>query len=651
MPDGIRLAARVWMPVDAETVPVPAILECVPYRKRDGLRARDDAMHPYFAGHGYAVLRIDLRGSGESEGLPDDEYTPAEQQDLLAAVDWVSRQNWCSGRVGMMGISWGGFNSLQVAMHRPPALKAVIAVCASDDRYNDDVHYMQGCLLHDNFAWASAMYAFVSQPPDPALVGEAWRDMWLKRLQHYRFPLRTWLAHQRRDAYWRQASVCEDYDAIACPVFAVGGWEDGYSNAISRLVENLKAPCLGLIGPWGHAYPHQALPGPAIGFLQEALRWWDHWLKDRDTGIMAEPRLRVWMNDSYEPDPVAMTRPGRWIAQNSVTDNVAEQILHLAADGLHRLPGGTAQRQVRSPGYVGINMPEWCSNGHSDGDYAGDQRSDDGGSLCFDGDVLPERLEIYGTPTVDLAFSVDRPVAKIAVRLNDVAPDGASTRVTYTLYSLNHHLDQSEPIDLIPGQVYRARIALNEIAHAFLPGHRLRVAISTSYWPQLWPSPAPVTLTVDCGSSRLHLPVRNAGPDDVLLHTFEPPVAAPTSPGRETRPGSFRRCFNQEVESGKVAMVMDKDYGGFHFSEIDLTADVAAHETYRLDPADPLTATAEIRYHHELSRDGWQVRTETWSSLRCTRTHFHVTARLDAFENGQRVFSTEDAFEILRDRM
>jgi hypothetical protein len=206
-------------------------------------------------------------------------------------------------------------------------------------------------------------------------------------------------------------------------------------------------------------------------------------------------------------------------------------------------------------------------------------------------------------------------------------------------------------MQLVPGEVYRARIVMNEIAHAFLPGHRLRVAISTTLWPQLWPSPAPVTLTVHCGESRLHLPVRQPQAADAMLRAFAPAVASPTSPGHETRPGGLRRWFTQEIETGKAMLVMDKDYGGFHFSEIDLTADSAAHETYRIDPADPLSATVDIRYHHELSRDGWHTRTETRSRLETTATHFKVTARLDAFEDGRRIFSHEDAFDIPRDHM
>ena len=222
MGDGVRLAARVWLPADANADPVPAIVEMIPYRKRDGTAARDAMIHPYLAGHGYACLRIDLRGSGESEGVLLYEYLEREQEDALEAIDWIARQPWCTGRVGMMGISWGGFNSLQVAARRPPQLGAIITLCSTDDRYADDAHYMGGCLLTENMTWGSAIFAHGALPPDPELVGEAWRAMWLHRLEHHHPWIGHWLDHQRRDEYWRQGSVCEDYQAIRCPVYAVG---------------------------------------------------------------------------------------------------------------------------------------------------------------------------------------------------------------------------------------------------------------------------------------------------------------------------------------------------------------------------------------------------------------------------------------------
>ena len=299
MSDGTRLAARLWLPEDAERDPVPAILEYLPYRKGDAFAKRDTHHHPWFAGHGYAGVRVDLRGSGDSDGILLDEYLPQEQDDGLEVIAWLAEQPWCSGAVGMIGISWGGFNGLQIAARRPPALKAVISMCASDDRYADDVHYVGGCVLGvDMLSWAATMLTLTAMPPDPAAVGDGWRATWLERMERSPSMVEAWLAHQRRDDFWRQASVCEDYAAIEAPVYAVGGWADGYSNAVPRLVEGLPGPRKGLIGPWSHAFPQDGEPGPAIGFLQECKRWWDRWLKGIDNGIEREPVLRAWMQDT-----------------------------------------------------------------------------------------------------------------------------------------------------------------------------------------------------------------------------------------------------------------------------------------------------------------------------------------------------------------
>ena len=315
--DGTTLAARIWLPEDAERNPVPAILEYLPYRKRDGTYERDALTYPYLAGHGYAGVRVDIRGSGESSGLLFDEYTQQEQDDALEVIAWLAARPWCSGAVGMMGISWGGFNGLQVAARRPPALKAIVTLCSTDDRYADDVHYMGGAMLTSGLGWASFFFRAMCHPPDPLLVGDNWRAMWMERLENVPLFAELWLRHQRRDAYWRHGSICEDYAAIQCPVYAVGGWTDGYKNAIPRLLERLTAPRKGLIGPWAHAYPHFAQPGPQIGFLQETLRWWDHWLKGLDTGVMDEPLLRAWMTESVTPARYHETLPGRWVGEPS----------------------------------------------------------------------------------------------------------------------------------------------------------------------------------------------------------------------------------------------------------------------------------------------------------------------------------------------
>ena len=286
MPDGTRLAARVWLPEDTATHPVPVILEYIPYRRRDGTRLGDDLTHPWLAARGYACVRLDVRGTGDSDGVIWDEYTVQEQEDAAEAIAWLAAQSWCSGSVGMMGISWGGFNALQVAARRPPALKAIVTICSTDDRYADDMHYMGGGLLTGNLEWGSFFFTLMGLPPDPAIVGEQWRVRWLERLEAAHPVFVDWMEHPWRDDYWRHGSICEDFSAITCPVLAVGGWADGYSNTIFRLLQGLHSPCRGIIGPWGHKYPHVGVPGPAIGFLTESLRWWDQWLKGEERGVL-----------------------------------------------------------------------------------------------------------------------------------------------------------------------------------------------------------------------------------------------------------------------------------------------------------------------------------------------------------------------------
>ncbi len=335
LPDGACLAARVWLPEDAAANPVPALLEFLPYRKGDGTAVRDALRLPYYAGHGYAVLRVDMRGSGDSDGVLLDEYTAQEQDDAVAVIAWIAAQPWCDGAVGMMGISWGGFNSLQVAARRPPALRAVVVIGFSDDRYADDVHYMGGCVITSQMlSWSAVMHAYNALPPDPRWVGARWRAMWFERLAGSPPFVETWLSHQTRDAYWRHGSVGEDYDAIQVPVYAVGGWADSYNNSVPRLLAGLSGPRKGLIGPWAHTFPEMGGPQPAIGFLQESLRWWDHWLKGIDTGILDEPLLRCWLQDSAPPATFYAARPGRWVAEPAwPSPNVAARTLYLTSDG------------------------------------------------------------------------------------------------------------------------------------------------------------------------------------------------------------------------------------------------------------------------------------------------------------------------------
>ncbi|MGD8340763.1 MAG: CocE/NonD family hydrolase [Gammaproteobacteria bacterium] len=652
MPDGVRLAARVWLPEGAEENPVPAVLEYIPYRKRDSTRSRDEQIYPYFAGHGYAGVRVDIRGSGDSDGLLRDEYLKQELDDGISILRWLEQQPWCNGRVGIMGISWGGFNGLQIAAMRPPQLKAIITVCSTDDRYADDVHHMGGCLLGDNLSWASTMFAYNSCPPDPDVVGEGWRDTWMQRLRGGNLWLEQWLQHQRRDAYWKHGSICEDYDAIQCPVMAVSGWADGYSNAVFRLLANLNVPRQGLIGPWGHKYPHIGVPGPAIGFLQEAVRWWDRWLKESDNGVDEDPMLRVWMQESVPPTTRYRIRPGRWVAERSWPAADIEQREFILGPARQLLPleSRPAQeiRNLQSPLGLGLFAGKWCSYTAAP-DLPHDQRQEDGGALVYDSEPLEQALEILGAPHVELEIIPDKPVALLAVRLSDIAPDNKATRVSYGLLNLTHRESSEKPERLEPGKQYRVRVQLNYIAQAFPEGHRLRIAVSTSYWPLAWPAPESAQVKVIAGPSRAYLPVRAVKAEDGDLRPFGEPETAPPLATTMIEPESHDWRVIRDLDTDISTLEVINDGGIVYIKEIDLELGRKALEWYTYRGDDFNSVRGETVWERSFKRRDWQIKTITRTVLTSTATDFHLRAELDAYEGDKRVYSQNWDHVIPRD--
>ncbi len=645
MPDGIALGARVWMPADALEHPVPAVLESHPYRKGDGTVQRDAAVAPWFAEHGYAFARLDIRGSGDSQGIMEDEYLPLEQQDNVAAIAWLARQEWCSGEVGMIGISWSGFSALQAAALAPPELKGVVLLHCSDDRYADDVHYIGGCVsAMDMLSWASSMRAYLAQPPDPD-VADDWREQWLARLERTPPFIEPWLSHQRRDAYWKQGSAAERYGAIECPVFAVGGWLDGYRDSVLRLVENLPGPVRGLIGPWGHTWPQSGEPGPSIGFLQECISFFDCAMKGVENGFLDEPKLVAWMQEAVSPAGAYETRPGRWVAEPAwPSPNVQTTTLALSARGLG--DGAPDVREIRGLQSTGIDGGVWCGDGGA-ADSPLDQRPEDGGSLCYDSDPLSAPLELLGFAAAVLEVASDRPYALIAVRLCDVAPDGASTLIARGVLNLTRR-GGHERTDPMPAEPVMVRVQMQSTAYAVPSGHRLRLAISPTYWPWVWPSAEPVTLSVRSGGqSRLELPVRVSDVDGVPRE-FGEPQAAPPIPAHETGPGPARRVRRDlateavEVEFAWIDSRLQLPDSGTELGERNVTY-------YRIVEGDPLSARVDCEIAVTLGRGEQDVRTEVRSSMSADRERFTVTTELKAFEGAEQIFTRTDNHEIPRD--
>ena len=652
--DGTRLAARIWMPADAMANPVPAVLEYLPYRKDDATAAADARRHPYFAGHGYASVRVDIRGSGSSDGLLAGEYLPQEQDDALEVLRWIAGQPWCTGNIGMIGYSWGGFNGLQVAARRPPELKAVITHASTDDRYRDDCHYMGGCLLgSDMLKWASSMLMYTLQPPDPRFAGEQWHDVWLDRLRDAPALARDWIAHQRRDEFWKHGSICEDYSAITCPVFVVGGWADAYTNAVPRLLEHLSVPRIGLIGPWAHMIPNEGVPGPAIGFLQECVRWWDRWLKGIDNGIEDAPLLRVWMQEYVTPAAYHDTRPGRWVAADTWPPaGVRPHDLFLSTHGTlePESAGATGVLSLRGAQECGWTAGVWCANGNAD-EIAIDQRPDDELSTCFTTAPLEAAIEVLGTPVLRLSVASDSASALLSARLEDIAPSGESLLVSWGLLNLTHRASDEAPEALEPGRVYDIELPLRVCGHRFAPGHRLRLALSPTYWPHAWPSPAVATLALHLSGHRVLALPRVAGS---LLEDAASPIPTPehagVRPACELDHDTRTRTVSHNPAAGLHEIVDEEE----HRAVVAVTGGLYrehAVDTYRIRSEQPLSAEVNCARTtaYETAAQSWRIDLE--SSMTCDRDSFFIAETYTAVADGAEVFSATRSFTVPRDHV
>ena len=636
LPDGRRLAARIWLPKNASKEPVPAILEYLPYRKRDGTAQRDESTYPTFAEAGYAGVRVDIAGTGESDGEYDDEYSPRELQDACDAIEWIASRDWCSGQLGMMGISWGGFNSLQVAALKPAALKAIISVGSSVDRYNDDIHYKNGCLLYSNFSWSSTMLSFTSRPPDPELVGKSWKETWMKRLKTQPFPLELWLAHQHRDSYWKHGSINENYAAIETPTLIISGWADGYLNAPPAAAINFECITKAVNGPWIHKYPHLAWPKPRMDFLQEALRWWDHWLKNVDNGVEKLPAYRAYISENVRPMLRREFESGRWVSESKMPSaEIKRRQYYLSPNRqLLELPGYPKDLSVCTPQNCGTSCGEIFSL-KPEGELPGDQRRDDAGSLIFDTVVLHQPIEILGRPKMRLKVTVDQPVGNLVARLNDMHPDGTATRVSWGVINLAHRNGNENPLPMTPGSPEIVEFDLNECGYKFLPGHRIRIAVSTTYWPMIMPPPANLTATIKLGSeASVSLPIRSGG-DKIVMQEPDNPDPLPTY--EKHSPELTRRWIERDLQTGDTHYHVIDDSGEIEIPGHGLHTRDMHEDCWSIAANNPLSYHSTSKYTTWMHRGDWSIRTESESSLRCDAANFYISATVTAFESDEQI--------------
>ena len=645
MPDGIKLSAKVWKPISAKAERFPVVLEYIPYRKRDGTHVRDALTHPYFCERGYVCLRVDLRGNGDSEGLLFDEYTETELSDAEHIIDWASKQSWSNGNIGMMGISWGGFNSLQVAFRKPKALKAIITLCSTVDRYTDDIHYKGGCLLNENLGWGATMLSYSSRPPDPLIVGKKWKKMWLERLKSQPHLSDIWLKHQRRDKYWKHGSVCEDYSKLETPILAIGGWGDAYKNAVPELVKNAKAK--GIIGPWVHKYPHFAVPKPQIGFLQEAIRWWDRWLKEIDNGCETDPDYRVYVMKGEPPKSSYNFRDGYWIKEDRWPSKASKnKKLYLRSNNVLSLSNKKNKCQlgvIDSPQHCGLKGGEYCAIWLGP-ELPGDQRLDDAFSLCFDTNDLILEEDIVGSPELTITLEANSPNGQLAVRLCDVFPDGKSSRITYGILNLRFRESFDSPKNISLGKEFTVKIKLDHIAYKLPKGNKLRLSLSNAYWPLVWPVSNPAKLVVKEGY--LSLPLRQSAKSDEWV--FPKSVVSKPWQGKEIRKPCNKRQVLFDEATDAVFLDIEDDFGSYKDLKNNLIISSTAREKWSIHPNDPLSAKGETHWTEERSRGDWSIRTETFSSMTSDKSYFYLKARVEAYEKAKLIFKKKMESKIKR---
>lgn len=626
MPDGVNLSARLWLPETAARV--PAVLECVPYRKRDLYRFADDLWGPQLAANGIAFIRLDVRGSGESEGVITDEYSEAELNDCEEAIAWLARQDWCNGAVGMRGISWGGINALQVAARRPPALKAIMPMGSCGRRYTDDAHYIGGGLGHTNFQWGALFKKVMAGPPDPLIHGERWLDLWRQRLDATPPILATWLQHQREDAYWKRGSVAEAPRDIAIPAYFVSGWSDTYATPSLHLFSSLKTPAKILIGPWAHTYPYTASQG--LDWAHEEVRWWRHWLMRENTGIIREPRVRVFLPEATASEGAPI--PGHWIASEHWPPRHQELTFHLNAGELGASATPGADLIHRDTGIVGTTKPEWLDR------LPLEQSHDDALSTAFDSAPLSAAVELTGEAELRLRIAADNPVAKLFLRLNDLRPDGKSWPVTWAALNLTRRDSMSAPTPLEPGRVYDVTIRLRPAAYVFRAGSRIRLALSEGFWPMLWPSPDSPTLILPMGVSTLTLPIRTPTADGPL----------PITPANGADPAPTYTPATPDA-SGRLVMTNTEPSTPYRIDAANIELSSSGEETSELTAGDPLSARWRQTTRSSWKRDGWACAVEASYDLTSDATHFRIVETLTATHNRAEIFTHSNEARIARD--
>jgi predicted acyl esterase len=630
--DGIRLAGTLYLP-DGDA-PFAALLEALPYRK-DDVTSSYAATYRRLVEAGFAVLRLDLRGTGSSQGIATDEYPDVERTDLRAVIDWLATAPWSSGHVGMFGTSYSGFNSLQMAAARgelgAAALGAVVAAYATDDRYTDDVHHCGGVLRAiDLIDYPLYMVAMNALPPVPAVFGDGWQEEWRRRIDETPAWMTEWLEHPLDGPTWRRGSIRlgpggDGYERMSCPTMLVAGWADGYRNNTFRVVEQYGRnglPWRMIAGPWVHQSPDRARPGPNIDDVREIVAFFDHHLRGGRRAWTAN--AQVYVRSPAAPEPDLPFHPGRWVDLDTWPPQ------GLTVRRWKSVAEGIATLAVR--GDVGIAAWNSCG-GTLPWGQPQDQRADDARSIICEWPV-DTPAELVGHVRASLRIASDQAYGHVSVKLCDVAPDGTSALITRGMLDLTHvgcwPVDERgaagrKPAPLTPGEWIDVVIDLEATTWTLVPGHRLRISIAGTNWPNAWPPPGPLVLSIDVASVDIELPILQA---PASVHEFAP-GAGPR--GDDADGVTWRVEHDVLARETRVVTRYGSTYDGNHGASVS--------DDYRgelgVSTIDPANAWARGTARFEIRWPETSVTTAATLSVRSDHERFETEITLTVTEDGQ----------------
>ena len=633
MPDGVPLAVTYYLPEGAGSKKkYPVLFELLPYRKDDFFKDRDYALYHYFVNRGFAIAKVDVRGTGGSAGaLPNREYSERELSDAEAVIKQLTKKPWSDGNVIMWGISWSGFNALQVAMRKPQGLKAILAAHATDDLYHDDVHFIDGIFHVDEYHLSILHDNGFLKSPDYKIDKKYFRD---------RFDIKPWifqyLRNQNDGPFWSKNSLRNQYDKIEIPIFMIGGLLDGYRDSIPRMMENMQTPIHAVLGPWNHAWPDNGSPSPQLEWRPQFISWLQGVLRKDPTPQKNSPSLLLFVRDAHLPSDQLEITSGAWRRETwPITRTQPKNYYLSAGNSLNPTPLAADSRSASPPNTVsihykpsaGVELGSWW------GEPTADMRPLDRDSIVFDSPVLSENFEMIGRPRLHSRVSSSQSRNHWVARLEDVHPTGEVSLVTAAALNGAQRESRLHPKPFLPEQWVDLQLDLHFSTWTFKPGHKLRLAVTNGAFPMLWPLPQITQGKIAMNDSGSFISVPTVSPSE-NIHFAEVPEPRPSHPAiseddSAAWPG---KTVIHRTQDGETSV---ENSGNVIFRFPGLKIESKEKTVYTTNDHEPAQSSFFGSAEYNMQFPKRKIRYQTQMKIRSDELFFHVTFQRKIWQNNR----------------